>query len=338
MCSATSLLPPPEATKRHKHQAASVSSSEPSTRLHAKPEAAAVLDDQRNTNEGHKPADTANRRGDIKPLNNEKHLPSLSIPSRPYIPLPRNGVGCVQNNGGRVDGHADGVLYGSEDPPSHSTDYHCGSDVEKQLEQSYGVYWEGGYGLPVSHPDTAAMSTSIKLKENEHDIDQHLKSILVSPPARFRSNRANPSPNQLHLSIISPFLTLALSVYAFASLALLSIIHPLRYCTSHPPLHQQIAHALRPQIDWQLRLIHSNHSHHSPSPSAHTRMLLFVSLFSPVYAVGIASASWVAAVFWFYSAILGEPQGGNRLENDGRAAVRGVRRWWERWLVRGAGL
>lgn len=63
-------------------------------------------------------------------------------------------------------------------------------------------------------------------------------------------------------------------------------------------------------------------------------MLILIHLFSPVYALGIALSAWVAAVFWAYAVILGDPDGrdGN---DDGRAAVLGVRAWWERWLERG---
>ena len=135
--------------------------------------------------------------------------------------------------------------------------------------------------------------------------------------------------------MVSPFLTIILSIYAFVSLVVLLSIYPLRYCTSRKPLNQQIFQALHPQIRWQLRLIHSSCP---TSLLAHTCMVIFICIFSPIYAVGIAAASWVAAVFWFYSAILGEPQEASRPDNDGRAAVLGVRKMWERWLVKGASI
>ena len=63
-------------------------------------------------------------------------------------------------------------------------------------------------------------------------------------------------------------------------------------------------------------------------------MLILVHIFSPVIALGIAFSAWVAAVFWAYAAILGDPDGrdGN---DDGKATVLGVGAWWERWLERG---
>lgn len=62
-------------------------------------------------------------------------------------------------------------------------------------------------------------------------------------------------------------------------------------------------------------------------------MLFLVNILSPIYAVGIGLSAWVAALFWFYAAILGDPDGEYRDgRDDGRAAVLGVRRCWEGWL------
>ncbi len=50
--------------------------------------------------------------------------------------------------------------------------------------------------------------------------------------------------------------------------------------------------------------------------------------------MAIAVAAWVAAVFWTYTAILGNPDG-KEDRDDGREAVLAVRGWWERWLLQG---
>lgn len=67
---------------------------------------------------------------------------------------------------------------------------------------------------------------------------------------------------------------------------------------------------------------------------SNTPMLIPLNLLAPIYAAGIALSAWVAAAFWFYAAILGDPEGGDG-RDDGKAAVLGVSRWWERWLERG---
>ena len=64
-------------------------------------------------------------------------------------------------------------------------------------------------------------------------------------------------------------------------------------------------------------------------------MLVLVSLGSPLYSIGIAIAAWVAAAFWAYAGILGDPDGSEQHDDDGREAVLRVRRWWQRWLEKG---
>ncbi|MCJ1389633.1 hypothetical protein MMC18_002490 [Xylographa bjoerkii] len=192
MFSAASLLPQPEATKRHKHQASSASRIDSSTQLPTKPEAAAILDNRWSNGNGYRVGDAEVAIGDPSRLN-EKHLPRLSIPSPASAPLPGGDVGHLQSNsGGGVQ--VNGVPYGAEDPRSYSTGYYCGSDIEKQSEHSHGVYSEEGHGLPQTYQDTAMMNTSDELTESERDIDQHLKSILVSILVRLCKNRADIRP------------------------------------------------------------------------------------------------------------------------------------------------
>lgn len=62
-------------------------------------------------------------------------------------------------------------------------------------------------------------------------------------------------------------------------------------------------------------------------------MLFVVHVLSPFVSIGVAIAAWTAAVFWFYAAILGDPDGRDK-HNDGKESVLGVRMWWEKWLLR----
>lgn len=61
--------------------------------------------------------------------------------------------------------------------------------------------------------------------------------------------------------------------------------------------------------------------------------LVVLSVLAPGYALGLALAAWVAAGFWFFAAILGNPDGKDD-RNDGQDSVLGVRVWWERWLMK----
>lgn len=79
----------------------------------------------------------------------------------------------------------------------------------------------------------------------------------------------------------------------------------------------------------QLRCIYSA----PESTSYSVPLLLIVNIFSPLVSAALAVAAWVAATFWFFSAMLGDPAGKDG-HNDGKAAVLGIRRWWEQWLLR----
>jgi len=133
----------------------------------------------------------------------------------------------------------------------------------------------------------------------------------------------------IHLSLFSPFLSLIIFLWTIVILILFAILSPLRLCReSWSSCRQTNRHLVSP-LDLQLRLIYSS----DKSDTHSTAMLVLVHALSPCVSLGIAVAAWVAAVFWFYAVILGDPDGRNG-RDDGRAAMLRVRRWWESWLVR----
>ncbi|KAI9697269.1 MAG: hypothetical protein M1836_004833 [Candelina mexicana] len=135
----------------------------------------------------------------------------------------------------------------------------------------------------------------------------------------------------MYLSLFSPFVTCALSTYSLLVQLFLILISPLRLCTSRRTLSQQIIQHLAPPLQLQFRLIHSPAQQREGEYSASS--LSLTHLLSPVVSVGVAVAAWVAAVFWFYAAILGDPDGKGG-SNDGQATVLSVWGWWEAWLMR----
>lgn len=69
-------------------------------------------------------------------------------------------------------------------------------------------------------------------------------------------------------------------------------------------------------------------------------MLVLVNLFAPFYACGIMLIAWIAAGFWFFAVILGEPnkkrgEVEKDEKDDGRMTVLYVSYWWEAWLKMG---
>lgn len=156
-----------------------------------------------------------------------------------------------------------------------------------------------------------------------------LNPTIFTPPA----NRYY----QIYLSFLSPFLTLPIALYTLLVTPILILLSPLfLLITSYPSLHTQLHTFLAPPIKAQLGFILSS-STPLASPDddepANPVMLFVVNILSPIYAIGIGLSAWVAALFWFYAVILGDPDGGSRdSRDDGRAAVLGVMRWWESWL------
>ena len=145
-------------------------------------------------------------------------------------------------------------------------------------------------------------------------------------------------PEQIYLSIIAPLLALPLALYALLITAILLLLIPLRLCTKQCPSPTCFYHFLSRPPTFQLGLIFSCYdrekdANNDPSAKNITKLVI-ANILAPIYAVAIAVAAWVAAVFWTYTKVLGNPDGKEE-RDDGREAVLSVRGWWERWLVQG---
>ena len=116
---------------------------------------------------------------------------------------------------------------------------------------------------------------------------------------------------------------------------LLLLLFPLCFCLKQSPICARFRNLLSPLLDFQLGLIYSSYDRndHVGSETSGMFTLVLISMLSPLYAMAMALATWVAGVFWFYTAILGNPDG-KEDRDDGREAVLTVRGWWERWLIR----
>lgn len=113
------------------------------------------------------------------------------------------------------------------------------------------------------------------------------------------------------------------------AVVLAALLQPLRFCSMRPDYREQMVKFLGPPLRLQFRLIYS-----APLSSMYNTPLLFlVCLLSPFVAIGVAIAAWIAAFFWIYAAIIGDP-GSKDSHNDGRESVLIVRSYWESWLLR----
>ncbi|TLD36983.1 gb [Venturia nashicola] len=136
----------------------------------------------------------------------------------------------------------------------------------------------------------------------------------------------------LYLSTLNPFVSLVILLYTIFALITLLLLQPLRLCTQSTTFRLQIIGFLAPTLRIQLAFIYSP----DIAETFSAPLLVMINLFSPLISLGVATAAWVAAAFWFFNAILGDPDGSDKPRgyNDGRATVIQVRKWWERWLTR----
>lgn len=127
-----------------------------------------------------------------------------------------------------------------------------------------------------------------------------------------------------------------MALYALLTGTLLLLIFPLCFCLKRLPLSAHFRRCVSPLVVFRLGLVYSSSKIGDPvhSETSGIVMLVPVSILSPLYAMAIAVATWVAGVFWLYTAILGNPDG-KEDRNDGREAVLAVRAYWVKWSIKG---
>jgi hypothetical protein len=125
---------------------------------------------------------------------------------------------------------------------------------------------------------------------------------------------------------------LIILLYTLFALVALLLLQPFRLCTKSTTFRHQVIDFLSPTLKAQLAFIYSPDN----VEDYNAPLLVLINLLSPLVSLGVTMAAWVAAAFWFFNAILGDPDGSDKPRgyNDGRASVIAVRKWWERWLTR----
>ncbi|KAI9804564.1 MAG: hypothetical protein M1833_006637 [Piccolia ochrophora] len=178
---------------------------------------------------------------------------------------------------------------------------------------------------PESAPPRAIDRQPTQWPQQVHDEEQ-VYSYSESLESDHLSLESRAPRILLFLSFVTPILSLISCFWAIIVLAFLTLTSPVRICITLPTLNNQVITSLSPLHRLHLRLVYSSTSLRSDTYIAHK--LILVHLAGPFISAAVAVATWVAASFWLYAAILGDPDGKDR-KNDGRAAVMGVRNWWE---------
>ncbi|EYE97637.1 uncharacterized protein EURHEDRAFT_301251 [Aspergillus ruber CBS 135680] len=160
------------------------------------------------------------------------------------------------------------------------------------------------------------------------------------------------------LSIPVPVVAFATCLYTIFGLLFAILVSPLRLCPPTAYLKEtsfrtQICDLLAPALHVHERLVglksfprrsssqwvyDDDPDTSTSSPSSEDRNqaysvggLIVVLLLSPFLSLALLLTVWIAASFWVFAMVLGNPDGTER-KDDGRAAVLGVCRWWQKWL------
>lgn len=124
------------------------------------------------------------------------------------------------------------------------------------------------------------------------------------------------------------------AAWACIALVITALSQPIRLCSKRPTFGQQLAGLLGPTLNLQLRCIYKPLAPHAnEDASYHTFMLAAVHILSPFLSFIMMFAAWVLAIYWMSSKMVGDPAGQDK-RDDGKETVLGLRRWWERWLMR----
>ena len=185
-------------------------------------------------------------------------------------------------------------------------------------------------------PPSPILRPSRRNTEKSHeDVDLNAKALKILVCNSNTVPIANAALTVLQLFLSGPAALLSFFVLIWTLLAffVVIILQPFRLCTRRRTVCQDLVNFLSPLLSTELRLIYSSAC--TPETTFSAPSLFLTNLLAPVIAIGVMFASWVAAFFWVFSAILGDPgPEKTKNHNDGKASVLGLRTWWERWLCK----
>ena len=125
------------------------------------------------------------------------------------------------------------------------------------------------------------------------------------------------------------------SIWACIAVVITLLSQPIRLCAKRPTIGQQLAGLLSPTLNLQLRSIYTPLPPYANEDGSYdSLMLLAVHMLSPFLSFVMMFAAWILAVYWLSSACVGDPAGQDK-RDDGKETVLGLKKWWEKWLMRG---
>lgn len=134
------------------------------------------------------------------------------------------------------------------------------------------------------------------------------------------------------LSALDPIYSSITALYGILIGILMLLASPLQICNSSFSAGDSIVRILAPLLKKHLHYIHAESVNDLHNFDFNPLMLVLVHAISPLLSIGVAISAWVAAGFWLFALMMGNPDGTER-EDDGRATVLKLRNWWEKFLL-----
>jgi hypothetical protein len=137
---------------------------------------------------------------------------------------------------------------------------------------------------------------------------------------------------QFWLSCLDPFHSLFSCFFSIFILIGLVILTPVRLCQKESSLSTSLIRTIAPIFRHHLQMMYAPSVKNAHTFDFKPATLILVHAASPLLSFGVAFFSWIAAVFWLFAIIMGNPDGTEK-RDDGRATVLMIRNWWEKYLL-----
>ena len=110
------------------------------------------------------------------------------------------------------------------------------------------------------------------------------------------------------------------------------VISPLSLCRKEWSFSISLIRTIAPLYRHHLQMMYAPSVQEAHTFDFSPTRLIVMQILSPFLSIGIAACSWVAAVFWVFAIIMGNPDGTEK-RDDGRHTVLLLRDWWEKCLL-----
>ncbi|RMZ90700.1 hypothetical protein DV736_g2078, partial [Chaetothyriales sp. CBS 134916] len=134
------------------------------------------------------------------------------------------------------------------------------------------------------------------------------------------------------LSCLDPFHSIFSCIFSVFALIGLILFWPLRLCHKGDPFSTVLVRTIAPVFWNHLRLIYAPSAKKAHGFDFSAPRLMLVHLALPIVSLAMAFFAWVAAVFWLFALMMGNPDGTEK-RDDGRATVLGARNYLEKYLL-----